>query len=339
MQYGETLPLADKEVVLTFDDGPLPPYTPRVLEILAKECVKATFFIVGRQARAFPELVRRVFNDGHTVGTHSQNHPFNFAKLPPNRARAEIDDGIASTAAALGDPAALAPFFRFPGLGRSAEKEAMLGERHLMTWSADFPADDWRRIGAKQVLARALERLEKKGKGVLLLHDIQPATVLALPLLLRELKARGYRIVHVEPARSDRPKTVTHGGQWVSNPSRATWPRVVETAHQAEITPGLPVPSTASFSWPNLYKPGRLAASRRPLWPSPLTLLIAGMDMEATVPRLPIPSPQSFGVPHPFGPRFDIVPVSAPLEKVTSLAPSTLNPLPAFRHLAGPALR
>src|SRR5215510_2733861 len=74
MQYRETLPLADHEVVLTFDDGPLPKYSNQVLQILANECIKATFFLIGSQARANPEGVRKLVAAGHTIGSHSQNH-------------------------------------------------------------------------------------------------------------------------------------------------------------------------------------------------------------------------------------------------------------------------
>jgi peptidoglycan-N-acetylglucosamine deacetylase len=227
MQYHESLPLADKEVVLTFDDGPLPPYTNRVLETLAAECVKATFFMVGRQARAFPEMVRRIYNEGHTVASHSQNHPLIFTRLAKAAAENEIDRGQESIAAALGDPRALAPFFRFPGLGRSDAIEDYLAAHATMTWSADFLADDWRHITAQQVLTRALQRLDHKGKGVLLLHDIQPRTALALPVLLKALKARGYRIVHVVPAGPDRPKTVAPLEAWATQRT-PTWPRVLE---------------------------------------------------------------------------------------------------------------
>ncbi len=227
MQYHESLPLEDKEVVLTFDDGPLPPYTNRVLETLAAECVKATFFMVGRQARAFPDMVRRVYNEGHTVASHSQTHPRIFTRLPMAAAENEIDQGRASVAAALGDERAAAPFFRFPGLGRSDAIEEYLAAHGLMTWSADFLADDWRHITAQQVLARALDRLERRGKGVLLLHDIQPRTALALPVLLKTLKARGYRIVHVVPAGPDRPKTVAPPEAWAARHT-PLWPRVLE---------------------------------------------------------------------------------------------------------------
>jgi peptidoglycan/xylan/chitin deacetylase (PgdA/CDA1 family) len=229
MQYHETLPLADKEVVLTFDDGPLPPYTARILETLASECVKATFFMIGRQARAHPEWVRRVYNEGHTVASHSQNHPRIFTRLSLAKAEAEIEDGIGSITAALGDPKALAPFFRFPGLGRSQASEAYLASRGIMAWSADVVADDWRRISPHEIVARALDRLERRGKGVLLLHDIHPATVLALPALLRELKARGYRIVHVVSPDPDRPKSVPEPESWASHaPKPSGWPRAIE---------------------------------------------------------------------------------------------------------------
>lgn len=215
MQYGETLPLEDHEVVLTFDDGPLPVHTNAILDILAAQCVKATFFMVGRMAKEFPQDVRRVHDAGHTIGTHSENHPLFFGKLPPERMAAEIDDGIAHVTAALGDPSQLAPFFRIPGLRRGDALEAELGKRDLMTWSADFPADDWRHISSAQVIRFALTRLEAKGKGVLLLHDIQARTQAALPVILQELKARGYRIVHVVPATPERPKTSTDPVQWI----------------------------------------------------------------------------------------------------------------------------
>ncbi|MBI3700346.1 MAG: polysaccharide deacetylase family protein [Afipia sp.] len=217
MQYPETLPLRDHEVVLTFDDGPLPAHTNAILDILAAQCVKATFFMVGRMAKESPEAVRRVFSEGHSIGTHSENHPFHFGEMPPERIRSEIDDGIAHVTEALGDPAHLAPFFRIPGLRRSDEVESYLAGRGIMVWSADFLADDWRHISSTQVVRLALSRLEAKGKGIFLLHDIQERTVVALPVILRELKARGYRIVHVVPATATEPKTATDPQQWFFN--------------------------------------------------------------------------------------------------------------------------
>jgi peptidoglycan-N-acetylglucosamine deacetylase len=215
MQYGETLPLNDHEVVLTFDDGPLPPRTNKVIDILAAECVRATFFLVGQMANAFPTLVRRELADGHTIATHTQTHSPRIWKWPIPAQEADISQGIASVGNALGDPNALAPFFRFPGLGKSAEIEKDLAAQGIMIWSADFPADDWLRIGPKQVAARALQRLERRGKGVLLLHDIHPVTVAALPMLFAELKKRHYNVVHVVPAGPNQPKTETDPRQWV----------------------------------------------------------------------------------------------------------------------------
>jgi len=225
MQYRQTLPLADREVVLTFDDGPLPHYSDRVLDILAAQCVKATFFLVGRQARINPAAVRRIYNAGHTIGTHSQNHPLRTMSEP--RAGREIDDGIESVIAALGDAKALAPFFRVPGLLRTPHIEAQAKARELVVWSADTLADDWRKIGAEQVLHLALSRLERKGRGVLLLHDIQPRTVLMLPTLLSELKRRGFKIVHVVPE-GERP--VLPQPTMMASAVKEAWPRVIASS-------------------------------------------------------------------------------------------------------------
>jgi peptidoglycan/xylan/chitin deacetylase (PgdA/CDA1 family) len=251
--YRESLPLNDKEVVITFDDGPLPPYSTRVLDILAQECVKATFFLVGRMARSFPSIVRRIHDEGHTLANHSQNHPFNFHTMSAQDAAREIEDAFASIATAVGDPAKVAPFFRFPGLLRQESVEQYLKSKQVMAWSVDFMADDWRRINAREINRRALERLEAKGKGILLLHDIQPATALGLPELLRELKARGYRIVHVVPTAAGRPATVTTADQWVVRGAGReqiageinVWPRVLP--HRVSGVTALSTPSVTSF--------------------------------------------------------------------------------------------
>jgi peptidoglycan/xylan/chitin deacetylase (PgdA/CDA1 family) len=215
MQYRETLPLADHEVVVTFDDGPSPKYTNRILDTLASECVKATFLMVGEMAKAHPEEVRRVFAEGHTIGTHSFSHPFTFRRMTEQQAGREIDAGIEAVQAALGDPKELAPFFRVPGFLTAQPTEAALASRGLMTWSADFPADDWKNIGSAEIVKRAMSRLEAKGRGILLLHDIHERTVEALPIILNELRTRGYHIVHVVPATSKVAKTETTPEQWI----------------------------------------------------------------------------------------------------------------------------
>jgi peptidoglycan/xylan/chitin deacetylase (PgdA/CDA1 family) len=235
MNYAETLPLVDKEVVLTFDDGPLPPYTNKILDILAAECVKATYFIVGAMARANPDLVRRVYDHGHTVGTHSMSHPLHFRALGLEEAKAQVDGGVAATAAALGDATKVAPFFRFPGFGHSAPVEAYAASRGLMVWGADAPADDWLRLGAHEVAKRAVRRLEGKGKGILLLHDIHQRTVDALPILLKELKAHGFRIVHVQHATATRPATVTAAADWKLNSRMSLQSAPVQAAALASL--------------------------------------------------------------------------------------------------------
>jgi peptidoglycan/xylan/chitin deacetylase (PgdA/CDA1 family) len=228
MQYRQALPLNDHEVVITFDDGPLPPYSNIILDTLASQCVKATYFLIGRMAREYPSIVRRIYNAGHTIGTHTENHPLALQRLPLRRIGSEVESGIASVDAALGNPKALSPFFRIPGLARTNAIDNYLASKALVTWSADVVADDWfRHITAKTIVQRAIQRLEAKGRGILLLHDIHPATALALPTLLKELKARGFRVVQMVAA-GDRPKSVP---ELLASPAaeKAAWPTVPRT--------------------------------------------------------------------------------------------------------------
>ena len=175
--YGVTLPLADGEVVLTFDDGPRPPYTNHVLKALADECVQAVFFLVGRQANAHPDTVRQIHAAGHTIGTHTQSHPLHRMSL--FRARWEIDTGIASVGAALGSRP-MVPFFRFPGLFRTPEAESHLRALGIMAWSVDVDSYDWKRIGPNAMLQHTLNALDARRRGILLMHDVQPKTALML---------------------------------------------------------------------------------------------------------------------------------------------------------------
>jgi peptidoglycan/xylan/chitin deacetylase (PgdA/CDA1 family) len=209
MQYATSLPLEDHEVVITFDDGPLPPYTSRILDILAENCVKVDYFLVGSMAEAYPALVRRIYNAGHVIGTHSLDHPLRFNSMGEEKIAHEIDGGITAVDAAVGDPRAVAPFFRVPGLRRSKEVDDYLAAHSIAVWSADEVADDWRKgMTAKKIVKLAMERIEAKDhRGVLLLHDIHPVTVKALPMLLKELKERGYKIVQAVPA-GERPASV-----------------------------------------------------------------------------------------------------------------------------------
>lgn len=233
MQYKQSLPLADHEVVITFDDGPLPPYSDIILDTLAAQCVRVTYFIVGQMAHAYPWVLRRMYNEGHTIGTHSLNHPLGFERLGLPRVEHEVEGGIASVDAAIGDSKAVSPFFRIPGLGRSNVDESFLASQHLVTWSADVVADDWfRGISAQQIVKRAMRRLDAKGRGILLLHDIHPATAMALPSLLKELKARGYHVVHVVST-GERPASVP---VLVASPDKGAWPRVLKTRAAAVVS-------------------------------------------------------------------------------------------------------
>src|SRR4029079_11209399 len=142
-------------------------------------------------ARGYRDIARRILAEGHTIGTHSENHLLGFDKAALGAVKSEIEQGIASIGAVLGKDTAASAFFRIPGFLRRQEVESYLQSRRLMTWSADVVADDWRHINASEVVRRAMARLDEKGKGILLLHDIQPATALALPELLRQLKIKG----------------------------------------------------------------------------------------------------------------------------------------------------
>ena len=285
MQYPETLPLADHEVVLTFDDGPLPRNSNKILDILAAECVKATFFTIGKMARYSPEGVRRLLAEGQTIGTHTQDHPLTMNHMPTERAREEIEDGIASVTAALGDHAdALAPFFRIPGLLRADNVEEYAAEHGIQIWSADFLADDWRHISSQRVYDLAISRLEAKGKGILLLHDIQARTVAALPRILEALKARGYHIVHVVPATEDRPATPTEPQQWLMHPSPdaiVQWPQVPKFVY-AKLG-SLPAPARSDFD-ATAWSPVHEASLLSQIWPEPPQLAAENATVSLATP-------------------------------------------------------
>jgi peptidoglycan/xylan/chitin deacetylase (PgdA/CDA1 family) len=257
IQYRTSLPLNDHEVVLTFDDGPLPPYTDRVLAILAQHCVKATFFLVGRHAAANPAAALRVAAAGHTIGNHSQNHYSRFDHISEPHAEKEIEAGNRTLDAILGHH--IAPFVRIPGLGRTHAVERYAQAKSLVVWSADAVADDWTRITSSQVLQRALSRLEARGKGILLLHDIQPRTVLMLPALLAELKKRHFRIVHVVPEQVG-PSAPSPLLLAKRRTPKLGWPRVVPVAQ---------APSIARLALPHLSPlpqlPTLAAATSQPM--------------------------------------------------------------------------
>ena len=207
-QYRQTLPLKPKEVVLTFDDGPWPGTTDRVLAALAHECVHATFFMLCRNAAAHPALAKRVLAEGHTVAHHGYKHPL-FSRMSLQRAEAEIDHGIAAVEAAVyGEPGGppRTPFFRLPGFAGSPALLGRLKARGLAVFGADLWPGDWNPMTPQHERALLLKRLTAAGGGIVLLHDTQAKTAAMLPELLRELKRRDYRVVHVVPAGVNQPR-------------------------------------------------------------------------------------------------------------------------------------
>jgi len=201
--FPQTLALGDREVVLTFDDGPWPGTTPRVLAALAQECVRATFFLIGRSASEQPALVRRIASEGHTVGHHTFAHP-NLKYMKPDAAEAEIDKGIAADEKALPGVATTTPatpFFRFPYFESTPQILDRLQSRGIAVFGADLWASDWNPMAPKAQLKLLIDRLESARKGIILLHDPKAQTAAMLPAFLRYLRDHHYRVVHLEPAR------------------------------------------------------------------------------------------------------------------------------------------
>ena len=188
--------LADREVVLTFDDGPWPGHTPAVLKALADECTKAVFFPIGKHASYHPEILRQVAAAGHTVGAHTWSHAnLNSKKMTDQLARDEIEKGYSAVKLALG--AAPAPFFRFPELQHGPSAMAYLGTRNIAIFSCDLDSFDFRAKDAAQIVNTVMTKLDKQGKGIILMHDFQKHTAQALPALLQRLKAGGYKVVQM----------------------------------------------------------------------------------------------------------------------------------------------
>lgn len=199
--FPQTLPLRDKELVLTFDDGPWPTTTPRVLNALKAECVRATFFLLGRNTDAHPQIVRRALAEGHTIAHHSYSHPI-LSQMPIDKAEADINRGIASDERAAYGQAntePTTPFFRFPGFASSGPLLDRLEQRRIVVFGADVWASDWLPMAPEAELELLISRIEHVGRGIVLLHDTKTQTAAMVPALLRELKRRGYRIVHVVP--------------------------------------------------------------------------------------------------------------------------------------------
>ncbi len=200
--FGEQYPhqaqplLQPGEVILTFDDGPHPTHTREILDALAAECTKATFFYVGRMMKNFPEMTKAVQAEGHTVGTHTYSHR-NLGATSQAGGQQQIESAINVAQEIL--PGGVAPFFRFPYLSDPKRMRDYLAKRNIAVFGIDVDSYDWRVRNADKVIRNVLAGLERKKGGILLFHDIHSETAKSIPRLLTELKARGYKVVHVVP--------------------------------------------------------------------------------------------------------------------------------------------
>ncbi len=258
--YDRTIPLADHEVILTFDDGPEAVNTPKILDALAEQCVRATFFDIGRNAEGLPAIARREVKDGHTVAHHTWSHPQPTLRFLPGgdaAARADILKGmIAVEKAAYGrnfkgldpkEPKDLgleAPWFRFPGFADTQDLRDWFKANDVGIFGVDLWASDWIQMTPEEELKLVMARLEKNGhKGMLLLHDNHPWTAAMVPMLLKELKAHGYRIVHMVAGPGNGP-TVSAPPGWRSETERiigALKPRLERSASRRLADGPIPV--------------------------------------------------------------------------------------------------
>jgi peptidoglycan/xylan/chitin deacetylase (PgdA/CDA1 family) len=199
--FPQTLPLGNHEVVLTFDDGPWPGTTPRVLRTLAEQCVRATFFLIGKPASEFPDLVQRTADAGHTIGHHTWTH-FSLKRMPYEDAVEQIDHGISAVEMSLHGietTTPSTPFFRFPNFETTPATLDLLQARGLAVFGTDLSARDWIRMTPRQELALLIKRLKVANRGIILMHDSQASTATMLPAFLRYLRKHGYRVVHLVP--------------------------------------------------------------------------------------------------------------------------------------------
>jgi peptidoglycan/xylan/chitin deacetylase (PgdA/CDA1 family) len=192
--------LRDHEVVLTFDDGPWPVNTANVIKALTDQCLKATFFEIGEHATWHPELSKMVAAAGMTIGSHTWSHK-DLAKNPYasdiEQAKQEIELGVSAVHHAVDAP--IAPFFRFPDLQQPPTLLSYLASRNIATFSTDIDSFDFKMHRPEQVVESVMSKLKKRGKGIVLMHDFKPATGEAMPELLRQLKANGFKVVHMVP--------------------------------------------------------------------------------------------------------------------------------------------
>ncbi len=240
LQFPNAQPLGEKEVLLTFDDGPHPQRTIAILDILDRFCVKAVFFSVGKMALEHPGVLREAARRGHVIGTHSYSHPRSLAKLSQQRAKAEIDMGFAAVAHALGGP--VAPLFRFPGFNQAQYLLDYLSEKKVSVWSVDVVSGDSEFVGSQQLPGVLFKRLRAHGRGMILFHDLKRATTERLPDILPRLKEDGYTAV-----RPAVPATFTPDDALTAalSQGKPRWPAPVHRAAEKSGTGRVAIRSSA----------------------------------------------------------------------------------------------
>jgi peptidoglycan/xylan/chitin deacetylase (PgdA/CDA1 family) len=206
VNYRERAALGDHELALTFDDGPDDEHTLQVLDILDRHCIRATFFLVGQEVDAAPDIARAIARRGHVIGAHSQTHPEDLSQLPMDVAEREIDQSFAAITRALASEAPetrarQARFFRFPELKDSPALLKSLAARDVTVIGADYGFDDWTDLPSAVLLQRAIAYTEERRRGVIVMHDYNPEMIAMLDTLITTLEAKGYRFVRLAPER------------------------------------------------------------------------------------------------------------------------------------------
>lgn len=187
------------EVILTFDDGPRPGKTPAILDTLDQFGVKATFLMLGRAAAANPKLAGSVALAGHAVGSHTYDHA-DLSGMTRQEALDDIAMGERAISAALAESGQkLSPFFRFPYLSQTGFLRTNLMMGNMVVLDVDIDSKDYYSETSEQVAARTMARLEARGSGIILFHDIHQRTVDMLPSFLAQLEQKGYKVVRLVP--------------------------------------------------------------------------------------------------------------------------------------------
>ena len=187
------------EVVLTYDDGPRPGTTNSILATLSDFGVKATFLMLGSAAQAHPGLAQQVAASGHTVGSHTYGH-VDLGNLSRQAALDEIAKGERAVQLALAAGGqTLSPFFRFPYLSQTGFLRTNLLQGSMVVLDVDIDSKDYYSDTPEIVAERTMARLEARGSGIILFHDIHQRTVEMLPLFLAQLEERGYSVVRLVP--------------------------------------------------------------------------------------------------------------------------------------------